>query len=193
MNDDRIFSCEFFPPKTEAGMDKLLAVRNQLDEGMQPAFYSVTFGAGGTSRERTLHAVDRLREDGTLKPDAFNGSHEDIRCDEARDVREVLRAVARVHADGRQAVGGLTRADRVGDESRQQSGGDVVHAVIVEVLQHVERDALAGARQAADDDQSHPSPRSVRQRDTVLLRLGGVMVAEALLVPADPPVELVGE
>jgi methylenetetrahydrofolate reductase (NADPH) len=65
MNDDRIFSCEFFPPKTEAGMDKLLAVRNQLDEGMQPAFYSVTFGAGGTSRERTLHAVDRLREDGT--------------------------------------------------------------------------------------------------------------------------------
>ena len=65
MNADRIFSCEFFPPKTEAGMDKLLAVRNQLDAGMQPAFYSVTFGAGGTSRERTLHAVDRLREDRT--------------------------------------------------------------------------------------------------------------------------------
>jgi len=44
-------------------MEKLLAVRDQLDEGLQPAFYSVTFGAGGTSRERTLHAVDRLRED----------------------------------------------------------------------------------------------------------------------------------
>ena len=63
MHADKIFSCEFFPPKTEAGMDKLIAVRNQLDEGMQPAFYSVTFGAGGTNRDRTLHAVDRLRED----------------------------------------------------------------------------------------------------------------------------------
>ena len=62
MRADNIFSCEFFPPRTDAGMDKLLAVRNQLDESMQPAFYSVTFGAGGTNRDRTLHAVDRLGE-----------------------------------------------------------------------------------------------------------------------------------
>ena len=62
-DDAKIFSCEFFPPRTEAGMEKLLVVRNQLDENMQPAFYSVTFGAGGTNRDRTLDAVDRLRED----------------------------------------------------------------------------------------------------------------------------------
>lgn len=64
-DDAKIFSCEFFPPRTEAGMEKLLIVRNELEENMQPAFYSVTFGAGGTNRDRTLDAVDRLREDNT--------------------------------------------------------------------------------------------------------------------------------
>jgi len=59
----KIFSCEFFPPRTEAGMEKLLVVRNELDENMHPAYYSVTFGAGGTNRDRTLDTVDRLRED----------------------------------------------------------------------------------------------------------------------------------
>ena len=62
MHADKIFSCEFFPPKTEAGIEKLLAVRDQLDQSMQPAFCSVTFGAGGTNRDRTLHAVGRLME-----------------------------------------------------------------------------------------------------------------------------------
>lgn len=62
MHADKIFSCEFFPPKTEAGIDKLLAARDELDKSMQPAFCSVTFGAGGTNRDRTLHAVERLME-----------------------------------------------------------------------------------------------------------------------------------
>ena len=44
-------------------MEKLLRVRDQLNQNMQPAFYSVTFGAGGSNRDRTLEAVDRLRED----------------------------------------------------------------------------------------------------------------------------------
>ena len=59
----KIFSCEFFPPQTEAGMEKLLIARNELEENIHPAFYSVTFGAGGSNRDRTLHTVDRLRED----------------------------------------------------------------------------------------------------------------------------------
>ena len=56
----KLFSCEFFPPRTEAGMEKLLLARDKLDKNMQPAFYSVTFGAGGSSRERTLEAVEQL-------------------------------------------------------------------------------------------------------------------------------------
>ena len=43
-------------------MEKLLAVRAELDESIKPAYYSVTFGAGGSNRDRTLDTVDRLRE-----------------------------------------------------------------------------------------------------------------------------------
>ncbi len=63
MDAGKILSCEFFPPRTEAGMEKLLVVRKELDENINPAFYSVTFGASGSNRDRTLDTVDRLRED----------------------------------------------------------------------------------------------------------------------------------
>ncbi len=58
----KIFSCEFFPPNTEAGMEKLLNTRKELDQHLHPAFYSVTFGAGGSNRDRTLETVDQLSE-----------------------------------------------------------------------------------------------------------------------------------
>ena len=54
-------SCEFFPPKTDKGMANLGVAQRKLDEAMQPAFYSVTFGAGGSTRDRTLETVDHLR------------------------------------------------------------------------------------------------------------------------------------
>lgn len=59
-NFPRYFSCEFFPPKTEQGMDKLLAVSKQLKAEINPAFFSVTFGAGGSTRERTFEAVTQI-------------------------------------------------------------------------------------------------------------------------------------
>ncbi len=59
----KTFSCEFFPPHTDAGMEKLLIARDMLEQNMQPAFYSVTFGAGGSTRDRTLETVDQLRQD----------------------------------------------------------------------------------------------------------------------------------
>ena len=65
MDASKIFSCEFFPPNTTAGMEKLLDACNDLNDNMQPAFYSVTFGAGGSNRDRTLDTVDRLREQNT--------------------------------------------------------------------------------------------------------------------------------
>jgi len=43
-------SLEFFPPKTEEGVGKLRAVRQQL-YALQPAFCSVTYGAGGSTRQ----------------------------------------------------------------------------------------------------------------------------------------------
>ena len=59
-NFPRSFSCEFFPPKTEQGMEKLIAVSKELQDVVNPAFFSVTFGAGGSTRERTFEAVTQI-------------------------------------------------------------------------------------------------------------------------------------
>ena len=53
-------SCEFFPPRTEAGVEKLLLTQQSLNKVIQPEYYSVTFGAGGTTRESTLEIVKLL-------------------------------------------------------------------------------------------------------------------------------------
>ena len=50
-------SCEFFPPRTEAGAEKLQNTQIKLDTEIQPEYYSVTFGAGGTTRDSTLDIV----------------------------------------------------------------------------------------------------------------------------------------
>lgn len=52
----RTFSFEFFPPKTPEGMDKLRATRDQLAL-LKPKFFSVTFGAGGSTRDHSLETV----------------------------------------------------------------------------------------------------------------------------------------
>ncbi|HEU4621451.1 MAG TPA: methylenetetrahydrofolate reductase [NAD(P)H] [Burkholderiaceae bacterium] len=57
------FSLEFFPPKTQDGIDKLRAARRELVR-LQPEFISVTFGAGGSTREGTLSTVLDIQSDG---------------------------------------------------------------------------------------------------------------------------------
>src|SRR4051794_37345537 len=63
MAEQRLYSIEFFPPKTQEGTDKLRIARRQLAHG-KPAFFSVTFGAGGSTREGTLATVLEMRDEG---------------------------------------------------------------------------------------------------------------------------------
>ena len=56
----RAFSFEFFPPKTPAGKEKLRATWQELAR-LQPRFFSVTFGAGGSTRAGTLDTVLEIR------------------------------------------------------------------------------------------------------------------------------------
>ena len=58
-----IFSCEFFPPRTAEGKEKLRATRRQLEQ-LGPRFFSVTFGAGGTTRDGTLETVLEIKREG---------------------------------------------------------------------------------------------------------------------------------
>ena len=56
----RTFSFEFFPPNTPEGQEKLRATTRQLAQ-LKPMFFSVTFGAGGSTRDRTLGTVLDIR------------------------------------------------------------------------------------------------------------------------------------
>jgi methylenetetrahydrofolate reductase (NADPH) len=62
-------SFEFFPPKTEKMEQSLWACVQRLAT-LQPAFVSVTYGAGGSTRERTHATVVRIREETALEPAA---------------------------------------------------------------------------------------------------------------------------
>jgi methylenetetrahydrofolate reductase (NADPH) len=58
----RLFSFEFFPPKTEAGAVNLARTIHDLKE-LQPDFVSVTYGAGGSTRDRTVDLVLRIQQE----------------------------------------------------------------------------------------------------------------------------------
>ena len=57
-----VFSFEFFPPKTHAGERNLYAALSEL-KTLEPSFVSVTYGAGGSTREKTIEIVKRIREE----------------------------------------------------------------------------------------------------------------------------------
>jgi methylenetetrahydrofolate reductase (NADPH) len=61
--DKGLFSLEFFPPRTPEGIEKLRTTRRQLAQ-LKPAFCSVTFGAGGSTREGTLATALEFRAEG---------------------------------------------------------------------------------------------------------------------------------
>lgn len=61
MTNKLTISCEFFPPKTDKGIATMREVREQLSP-LKPEFYSVTFGAGGSTQDNTLDAVVEIQQ-----------------------------------------------------------------------------------------------------------------------------------
>jgi methylenetetrahydrofolate reductase (NADPH) len=57
-----VFSFEFFPPKSEEGMENLWRAASELKHD-EPAFVSVTYGAGGSTRDRTITIVKRIKQE----------------------------------------------------------------------------------------------------------------------------------
>ena len=85
-----VFSFEFFPPKTDAGVQSLFESIAQLRE-LHPSFVSVTYGAGGSTRDRTIELVRRIRNETDIEPMAH------LTCVGA--AREELRAVLALRGD----------------------------------------------------------------------------------------------
>lgn len=63
MKHAKSFSFEFFPPQTQEGAKKLAITCGELTV-LKPAFFSVTFGAGGSTQDRTLETVQQIMADG---------------------------------------------------------------------------------------------------------------------------------
>jgi methylenetetrahydrofolate reductase (NADPH) len=59
----QLFSFEFFPPQTPEGVEKLAVTRKRLAL-LKPEFFSVTFGAGGSTQDRTLDTIRQIKADG---------------------------------------------------------------------------------------------------------------------------------
>ncbi len=77
-------SFEFFPTQTEAGTEKLLKVRDRLAQE-NPEFISVTYGAGGSTRDRTRAIVKAVQESGVAA-----APHLSCVGDSKADLREIL-------------------------------------------------------------------------------------------------------
>ena len=82
---DKVFSFEFFPPKTEQGKEKCLTTHDTLAQ-LKPRFFSVTFGAGGSTRDRTLDAVLAIKRRGSEA-----APHISCIASSKRDISELLQ------------------------------------------------------------------------------------------------------
>ncbi|RMH60504.1 MAG: methylenetetrahydrofolate reductase [NAD(P)H] [Zetaproteobacteria bacterium] len=65
--DGPLISCEFFPPKTDKGEQNLWRCLNDL-KAIKPAYVSVTYGAGGSTQDRTQRIVTRIKDETGLSP-----------------------------------------------------------------------------------------------------------------------------
>lgn len=94
-------SFEFFPPKTEAASEKLFQTILQL-EAFKPSFVSVTYGAGGSTRELTHDLVVRIKENTSLDP----VPHLTCVCHQEEDIAAILGRYAAAGVSNILALGG---------------------------------------------------------------------------------------
>jgi methylenetetrahydrofolate reductase (NADPH) len=87
---ERSFSFEFFPPKDEDGERQLWKALREL-EVLRPTFVSVTYGAGGSTRDRTLRVTEQIARDTSMTPLGH------LTC--VGQSRETVRSVIGAYAD----------------------------------------------------------------------------------------------
>ncbi|MBX3373775.1 MAG: methylenetetrahydrofolate reductase [NAD(P)H] [Phycisphaeraceae bacterium] len=112
--DSVTFSFEFFPPRTDEAWSALFA-RIADFERLEPSFVSVTYGAGGSTREQTHELVLRLRRETALEPIP----HLTCVCHAAAEIQLILERYAAAGVNTILALAGDPPADRADhDRSR---------------------------------------------------------------------------
>ncbi len=154
---DQNFSIEFFPPKTPDGVIKLRATRARLAE-LKPAYFSVTFGAGGSTQQGTFDTVREIRSEGhEAAPhlSCLGSSREGVRAMLAQYQAQDIRRLVALRGDlpsgygaGESATGEFRYANELVEFIRAETG-DWFH---IEVAAYPEMHPQA--RSPQDDLQS---------------------------------------
>ncbi len=119
------FSFEFFPPKTEEGQRKLWRVIREI-EALQPSFVSVTYGAGGGTRDRTVEITERIATDTTLLPVA----HMTAVNHSIRELRHLIGRFAGVGVGDILAVRGDPPGDPMGEWVKHPEGVEYAEELV---------------------------------------------------------------
>jgi methylenetetrahydrofolate reductase (NADPH) len=117
---DTAWSFEFFPPRTQQGAESLFKAIGKL-EALRPDFVSVTYGAGGSTRDLTHDLVVRIKTTTPLDPIPHLTCVRHSRA----EIREILERYAEVEVGNIMALAGDPPKQR---ESYDRSGDDFQHA-----------------------------------------------------------------
>ena len=121
------FSIEFFPPKTPEGVEKLRVTRRKLAE-LNPTYFSVTFGAGGSSQQGTLDTVLDIMADGHMAAphlSCIGATRESIRAILQQFQQQGIRRLVALRGDlpsGYGGAGELRYANELVEFIRQETG-----------------------------------------------------------------------
>ena len=123
----RTFSFEFFPPKTDGAQLSLGRAIGEL-EPLAPSFVSVTYGAGGSTRQRTHAVVSWMRKETTLTPMAHLTCQGHVRA----EIREILNDYAADGVENILALGGDVPTDGEPAPSDYTYASDLLEDVLAD-------------------------------------------------------------
>ena len=123
----RTFSFEFFPPKTDGAQLSLGRAISEL-EPLAPSFVSVTYGAGGSTRQRTHAVVSWMRKETTLTPMAHLTCQGHVRA----EIREILNDYAADGVENILALGGDVPTDGEPAPSDYTYASDLLEDVVAD-------------------------------------------------------------
>ena len=140
------FSFEFFPPKDDAGVEALLHTMREL-RPLDPAFVSVTYGAGGSTRARTVELVKRLEGEVGIHAMAH------FSCvGSTRD--ELVQVLGEMQAVGIRSVLALRGDPPRGDDGFSAPADGLAHAA--DLVRLIREEGLAFSVGAACHPEAHP-------------------------------------
>ena len=162
--DNTTFSFEFFPPKSDAGALTLFEHITRL-ESLKPSFVSVTYGAGGSTRDRTHALVMRIKQETTLDP----VPHLTCVCHKQADITNILNRYAAAGVSNILALGGDAPRDLLG---YNRADDDFHHAAdLVSFIKTFNQSGLHGDKRGfgigvAGFPEGHPAtPNRLQEMD----------------------------